>query len=395
MRVRVQGAAAGSQEVPTTFPARVGAAMPRAPGRRRHLRHLPPPPPLLLLLLLLGGGGARADRLGLEAQCPGPAARRLVVTEAPFHAVGDGVADDTRAVQAALDAAAGTGACVVLRDGVFVTGGLLLGARTTLYVDVTASLRASTNGSAWVPQFSRASRRQRQGAVESVAGALVAGLDTHHSRIVGRGVLDGQAPQYATQQGSTNNGTAPWAPEMLSFRQLQVPGFGPIRPRVLSISHAEGFHVEGVTLTDSHGWTTKFVDCVDLYIGHVNVYGDWRQPNNDGIDPVSCTNVTIEYVDVNVADDAISPKAHYLRPDGTYQPSRGLTVRHSRLRSRSFAVKIGTEIYGNMSNVDIHDCLIYSSHQGIGVDLREKGHVSDVRVANVNIFRAEWVGSGD
>ena len=123
---------------------------------------------------------------------------------------------------------------------------------------------------------------------------------------------------------------------------------------MLSISHAEGFHVEGVTLTDSHGWTTKFVDCTDLFISHVNVYGDWRMPNNDGLDPVSCTNVTIEHSDVNVADDAISPKANYRRPDGTYQPSRGLTVRHSRLRSRSFAVKIGTEIYGNMSNVDIH-----------------------------------------
>ena len=169
---------------------------------------------------------------------------------------------------------------------------------------------------------------------------------------------------------------------------------GDVRVKVLSVSHSENVTVAGVTLSDGHGWTTRFVNCTNLLVSHVDVFGDWRMPNNDGLDPNSCTNVTFEHVDVNVADDAISPKATLKLPDGGYLPMRGLTVRHARLRSRSFAVKLGTEIYGDMEDLLFEDLRVYSSHEGLGIDLRERGDVRNVTFRRVNIDRAYWAGSG-
>jgi hypothetical protein len=133
-----------------------------------------------------------------------------------------------------------------------------------------------------------------------------------------------------------------------------------------------------------------------VLISGVRIYGDWRQPNNDGIDICSCTNTTIENVDVNTADDCISPKTNI--PDPTFPhgviPLVGLTVRNSRLRSRSFAVKFGTETHGDMRDVVFDRVTIYSAHHGVGIDWRGAGHFDNAVFSNINVLRADWVGTG-
>ena len=316
-----------------------------------------------------------------------------------FGARGDGVHDDGTAVQAAIDAAAASrvpGACAVVQAGVFLVGGLLLQPEVTLVVDQSAILRASTEGAAYLPQFGRAPANS-PGNADCVAGALIGAVGAHNARIVGGGVLDAQAPQYYTGVGvnKTEGEDVGYLPDQLTFRTLSVPKHGDVRVKVLSVSHSENVTVAGVTLTDGHGWTTRFVNCTNLLVSHVDVFGDWRMPNNDGLDPNSCTNVTFEHIDVNVADDAISPKATLKLPDGGYLPMRGLTVRHARLRSRSFAVKIGTEIYGDMEDMLFEDLRVYSSHEGLGIDLRESGNVRNVTFRRVNIDQVYWAGSGE
>eukprot|EP00935_MAST-01C_sp_MAST-1C-sp1_P002243 g2243.t1 len=162
----------------------------------------------------------------------------------------------------------------------------------------------------------------------------------------------------------------------------------------MAISHSTDVVVQGVTLTDSVGWTSTFSNCTNLLVSHVRIYGDWRMPNNDGIDVCACTNTTIEHVDIDTGDDCISPKTNIRGANGTYLPLVGLTVRHSRLRSRSFGVKFGTETHGNMSDIVFDNIQIHNSHQGIGIDWRGAGHLRNASFTNMNILRASWVGSG-
>src|SRR5690554_5072559 len=58
------------------------------------------------------------------------------VTQAPYSAVGDGVADDTGPIQQALDDVAGSGGTVVIPSGeTFLVSGVRIGSDTTLQVD--------------------------------------------------------------------------------------------------------------------------------------------------------------------------------------------------------------------------------------------------------------------
>eukprot|EP01051_Picozoa_sp_SAG22_P000244 SAG22_NODE_5_length_41775_cov_111.520971_7_plen_272_part_00 len=94
-----------------------------------------------------------------------------------------------------------------------------------------------------------------------------------------------------------------------------------------------------------------------------------------------------------MGDDAVSPKTN-VKDGAGYLPMRGLTVRASRLRSRSFAIKFGTETHGDMSAIVIDRVHIYSSHQGIGIDWRGAGNLHGAVFSNINIHRAQWDGSG-
>jgi polygalacturonase len=318
--------------------------------------------------------------LTLAAACPG---LRLDVRS--FGARGDGVTDDRAAIQSAIDqaAAAKDGTCAVIPAGIYLSGGLLLKPAMTLYISLGAMLRASTNGTSYLHQIESESQASAAG-VPLVVPALVGARGAHNARVVGEGVLDGQCPQYITGLGSTNNGTG-WLPQQLTFRRLSIPGHPSARINVLDVSHSENVTVAGVTLTDSHGWTSRFVNCTNVLLTRVRVYGDWRMPNNDGIDPVSCNNVTIESCDINTADDAISPKSGISLSNGTKlaMPLRGLTIRDTRIRSRSFAIKFGTETYGDISDIVVDRVHIYDSHQGIGLDLRRPGSLTRARFTNM------------
>ena len=225
---------------------------------------------LLVVALLVLAGSCTSD-LSLESRCHGhrfDAMRR--------GAAGDGRTDDTQVLQAALNAAGATvdghspAPCVVLQDGIFLSGGLELRPGVILFIDGSAILRASTNGSAWLPR-----------AVPN----LVSGVGAHGAALVGEGVLDGQCPEYVTGSGHTSaarDGTSFWT-DQLTFSTLSIPGHGGQRVGVLSISDSMGVLVEGVTLADSHAWTSAFSNCTDLVVSGIKVYGDWRMPNNDGV----------------------------------------------------------------------------------------------------------------
>jgi polygalacturonase len=175
------------------------------------------------------------------------------------------------------------------------------------------------------------------------AGRVIGGYAAHNIAVVGEGMVDAQVQQlFLTGVGGrAQNDVDGVGPDENSYRYLDIPGYGRTRPGVLALSNSVNVTVAGIQLANSHGWTSAYFNYINVLISGVRIYGDWRQPNSDGIDICSCTNTTIENVDVNTADDCITPKTNI--PDSTFPhgfvPLVGLTVKNSRLRSRGFAVK--------------------------------------------------------
>eukprot|EP01052_Picozoa_sp_SAG31_P002264 SAG31_NODE_78_length_27447_cov_83.819877_10_plen_245_part_00 len=221
----------------------------------------------LIMLLSLVSSGASSTDLSLDSRCSDPAKRfdaRALGAEA------NGVTNDRAAIQLAIDRAAaasssgGGGGCAVLTAGVYKTGGLLMKPHATLYLSHGATLRASTNGSDWVPQMNT--------EVSSfVRGHLVGGSGAHGARVVGHGVLDGQCQQFLTGLGHTfDRGCPPGgcSPTQFTFKSLSVPGHGSRRLGVVAFADSVDVAVEGVTITDSHAWTAAL--CVKLKRAHAH-----------------------------------------------------------------------------------------------------------------------------
>ena len=110
------------------------------------------PPPAVIP----GGGEARASQCGAGS-----------VSARAHGAVGNGIADDTKAIQATIEAAAALAAsaaataagassrseraCAVLELGIFVSGTVLLRSGVTLYLEGSAILKASLDHTAFLP----------------------------------------------------------------------------------------------------------------------------------------------------------------------------------------------------------------------------------------------------
>jgi polygalacturonase len=121
-----------------------------------------------------GASSSSSSRLqqDLQLRCGGGGAAPLLISDArAFGAVGNGLADDTPSIQAAIDAAhqlaeqqASTtrlrplaahaphpsSACAVLSSGIFLSGTVYLRPHVTLYIDSSAVLKSSLNHSKFI-----------------------------------------------------------------------------------------------------------------------------------------------------------------------------------------------------------------------------------------------------
>ena len=119
-----------------------------------------------------------------------------------------------------------------------------------------------------------------------------------------------------------------------------------------------------------------------------------RFPNNDGFDPVSCVNVTLVNSRIDVADDGVCPKA-----DASMGPLVGLHVKNVTIRSKSHAIK-----FGSNTDLDMRDCLfenitIWDSNGGLSIQQRSGGDISNVTFSNIKVETRlqapRWWGNGD
>ena len=229
------------------------------------------PPPAVIP----GGGEARASQCGAGS-----------VSAHAHGAVGNGIVDDTKAIQATIEAAAALAAtaaataagsrseraCAVLELGIFVSGTVLLRSGVTLYLEGTAILKASLDHTAFVPDHDWPGQ-----------AALVVGASVTNAAVAGRGVIDGSAPMFVTSLDSVA--------DQFKFGTDNHAYPGIDRVRLVDFRHSSHVSVVGVTLQDGTGFHLHFLNCSEVLAEGVRVHADLRWPNNDGIDVTSCTRM--------------------------------------------------------------------------------------------------------
>ncbi|MBI2511184.1 MAG: right-handed parallel beta-helix repeat-containing protein [Opitutae bacterium] len=295
--------------------------------------------PLLLLALLAAIDGAVA------ADTPAPttseelphfvAAINPTLPQIPerrfdtrqFGASGDGLATETAALQAAIDAArAAGGGTVEVPEGVYLCGPLELASHLRLHLAKGAVLKM-------LPL-------DKYPGGTKTPDDLLGGANLHDIAISGAGTIDGQG--------------APWWP----FAKTK----GARRPRMIALSACARVLIEGVTLRDS----PMFHIAIGGASSDVTVRGvTIRAPsstdpvtpshNTDACD-VSGNNILVEDCDVSVGDDNFtcgSNTSNVLIRRCTYGTGHGLSI--------------GSYTRGGVTNFAVLDCTFNGTECGIRI----------------------------
>jgi len=93
----------------------------------------------------------------------------------------------------------------------------------------------------------------------------------------------------------------------------------------------------------------------------------------------------VENNTVSTGDDGICPKT-----SAGWGPLRNLTVYNCTVRSRSSALKFGSATDDDISDVLFENITIGLSHRGIGIQLRDKGNIYNIKYKNIFINHTQF-----
>ena len=285
-----------------------------------------------------------------------------------YGAVGDGVALDTTAIQAAMDACARAGGGRVrLHNGAFLSGTLYLKSNVTLYVEAGAVLLGSTD----LQDYPETVPAYRSYTDRYTDKSLIYAEQAENIAIMGRGLIDGQG-------GSFKDPDGPPAASFAGPRNLYKARHK-ARPYVMRIIECTNVMTKDLTFRNSAMWMQHYLACDGVVVDGISVHNRCNAQNNClTID--SCHNVRVSNCEFSSTDDAFELKSTSNRP------CKNVAVTNCILRTRSNALKLGTESNGGFQNVTISNCVIADARRaGIALELVDGGAFDRVTVSNITM----------
>ena len=290
-----------------------------------------------------------------------------------FGAVGDGLHDDTAAIQKAIDA----GGTVTVPGGTYLTGTLYLRSNGGLDLAPDAVLKATTDPAKWnkrdfCPQQAAFPRAKWSGA------HLIAAVCQTNVFLRG-GTIDGSGRSFFTDKTHLGAGGRTLLNENETFRPAQMVYF---------VDCAD-VRVTDVNLRNSAYWNLFLHGCESVLVRGLNIRSAHDIGEDDGIDIDCCRRVTVSDCLIDVGDDGITLRAN---PKGLLSPKpcEAVVVNNCVVRSgyaHAFRIGVGSGVIRNCVISDIvldrtrggiHICPLYRGGEGrTGVD------ISDLSIRNV------------
>ena len=338
-----------------------------------------------------------ASTFALGASATGVAAAAPIVTTKgagaaknilDYGAVPDGKTLNTKSIQRAIDEAFQAGGGLVYAPpGTFLTGGLELKSRVTLYVEAGCVLLGSPN----IADYIYHPGPSQQG--DANGHHFIFAQNADDVSLCGPGTLDGQGQAY----WEPNPDRPPLPPEE-AWHDVASGHFQTInnnsRPSpMLEFVGCRNVRITGVTLKNSSGWTLRPINCETVVIDGIRIRNPFWGRNTDGLDITSCRNVFVSNCDIMGGDDAICLKSeNYYGTD--VLPSKNITITNCVVWCASNGFKMGTATSGAFENIVFSNSVIYSDNGapmmnrnigGINIETVDGGSVDGVLVSNIRL----------
>lgn len=294
-----------------------------------------------------------------------------------FGAAGDGVHDDTNAIQAAIMACP-PNSRVLIPSGKYKVKSLFLKSDVNIHLNKGAVLCGCTEREKLpiLPAVIETYDENDEYNLGSYGGnptdvfaALITGIYVKNVTITGEGMIDGCADFDTWWKNPKKRNIA-------------------YRPRLIFLNHCENITLQGITVTHSPHWNvhpyfSKRIRCID-----VKIINPQDSPNTDGFNPESSEDVLVLGTYISVGDDCIAVKSGnmYMATKNPV-PTKNLLIANCCMRDGHGAVTIGSENASGIVDVRVENCDFINTDRGLRIKTRrgrgEKSVIENIVFRNI------------
>lgn len=277
-----------------------------------------------------------------------------------YGATANGKTLDTKAIQNAIDECnQNGGGTVEFPAGTYLTGTIILKDNVFLNLQAGSKILASKNFEDYLVNSKPVSNSNQK----DISGAFIVADNKKNIGITGYGIIDGQGASFYGKKD---------------------------RPVLLMFRSCRNVTVEGITLQHPATWTQHYMKCDGVTIRDVKIFSHGGE-NNDMVDINQSRNVVITGLIGDSDDDGITLKS---TGEGLVE---NVVISNCIIRTRTNAIKCGTESYGGFRNITITNCTIgpsvtkdgYSGFKeglaGIALEIVDGGIMENVTISNLVI----------
>ena len=282
-----------------------------------------------------------------------------------YGAVGDGKTLNTAAIQKAIDdCASKNGGTVLLEDGTYMTGSIVLRSNVNLHIEQNAVLLGSPNCGDY-PEKQNLKHVIRENLPRTRNASMIFAEECENISRTGMGKIDCNGTRFVREKQGEWTG---WR-----FERIDAP----TPPRVVFFAGCRNIKIEDITmLNQPSGWSYWIHDCDYVVFDKCKILAEVRYPNNDGIHINSSRNVTASNCDIVTGDDCIVVRANN-RSLAENKVCEKVTVTNCNLTSYSGGIRIGWISDGVIKNCTFSNLVMTDTVIGISIVLPDFSKVPD------------------
>lgn len=297
-----------------------------------------------------------------------------------FGAKGDGMTKDTKAIQAAVDAAhkAG-GGTVVLPAGTYLSGSILLKDNIDFHIAEGATLTGSPDLDDYCTADCCRQNYSSPRTSENISGGhLIYGVGAKNVTLRGTGKIDGNSRHFFLHGNYVDVGKKVTLPDR--------PG------QMIWFADCQNIRITDLEITGAPYWSCFLHNCSEVWIRGCKVYtesDDYVTHNGDGIDIDRCRFVHISDCHIDTHDDCITLRASGAERLASPQDCEYVTVSNCTLSSECNAIRLGVG-EGLIREATFSNLCIYNSQTAFnivsGYSRNEQGaSIEGIRFCNIRV----------